>query len=335
MNRKRTARHCWPLLLVLLAAGAWAESKNAQPLVSELLSASRLPLVPCVLITDMESNAGSVLAVGAGGHIFKRKTPVNDAAGLPCESAAYWQLLPSPVLVPLTTLSINGKHAWAAGHDGVILHSGDGGGNWEIQYRLVNAEFPVTFLDSLFLNDQRGFVVGAHSAFAQTSNGGESWVYRILDKEIEGHLHAITRLGDGALLVVGAGGTVYTSVDEGVNWQWDDDFPYEGSMFTALPFGEKGILVAGVRGHVFIKRDWQESDWQLLPPVTDRTLFSAAMRSNGEVLLGGAGGQLLTTVGGISRLEVLPSRANGMIADFLFTEQTLLIAGEHGVQHSP
>jgi photosystem II stability/assembly factor-like uncharacterized protein len=64
-----------------------------------------------------------------------------------------------------------GNRVWAAGFDGIILVSANGGGTWERQ------DSGTTFgLENIFFSDQdHGWVVGWSGTILRTENGGKTW----------------------------------------------------------------------------------------------------------------------------------------------------------------
>ena len=104
---------------------------------------------------------------------------------------------------------VDAKNGWAVGHDGVVLHSDDGGDSWQLQldgrkandlllaawkrkakaepasaeakallaeaqrYKEQGADKP--FLDVWFADAANGFVVGAYNLVFRTDDGGKTW----------------------------------------------------------------------------------------------------------------------------------------------------------------
>ncbi|TNE46204.1 MAG: hypothetical protein EP343_24155 [Deltaproteobacteria bacterium] len=97
--------------------------------------------------------------------------------------------------------SINSQDTWAVGAQGqLLLKTQDSG--WQKQ------ESPVaTDLNSIrFLDDKRGWMIGAGGVLLGTKDGGTSW-----SSEAQGSypdLHAIAAFSDKAAIIVGANGTI-------------------------------------------------------------------------------------------------------------------------------
>jgi photosystem II stability/assembly factor-like uncharacterized protein len=107
------------------------------------------------------------VAVGQGSLIL-----LTDSGG------AHWGApelrLPPEVIVSWDLNAVHGagQHLWAAGRPGsVLLHSGDGGRNWEMQ--ATGQPLP---LNGLFFRDENnGWAVGDFGTILTTRDGGRSW----------------------------------------------------------------------------------------------------------------------------------------------------------------
>jgi photosystem II stability/assembly factor-like uncharacterized protein len=89
-----------------------------------------------------------------------------------------WKKLQSPVSSTLRSLSfVDSLTGWAAGEFGTIIHTTDGGENWEIQ----NSTIQTFITDIHFTDRQRGWAVTLKDVFPfntvvlKTTNGGTSW----------------------------------------------------------------------------------------------------------------------------------------------------------------
>ena len=92
-------------------------------------------------------------------------------------SQVKWVEVNSPVSVSLRNcVFTDNLHGWAAGDDGVIIHTSDGGYNFNIQ----NSTIPYYINDIFFLNNRLGWVVANEYLFSgttilTTTNGGQVW----------------------------------------------------------------------------------------------------------------------------------------------------------------
>lgn len=150
--------------------GAAAAIDPSAPLHSETMPNAATQ----ALILDLAETDSRAVAVGERGQI------------LVSESRSDWrQIADVPTRATLTAVAAVGRNAWAVGHDGTILHSGDGGLTWTVQRIDVprppgdDEEFDprqgVPLLDVLMLDAQHGFAVGAYSLMLRTDDGGSTW----------------------------------------------------------------------------------------------------------------------------------------------------------------
>ena len=66
---------------------------------------------------------------------------------------------------------VDAKHGWIVGHQGWILHTADGGENWEKQTVNTNEDFKAVY----FTNLRNGWAVGDKGLIATTDDGGRHW----------------------------------------------------------------------------------------------------------------------------------------------------------------
>ena len=243
-------------------------------------AAELAPLAATQLLTNLTRAGDQLVAVGARGHIVISSDGVN------------WTQVPVPVNSLLTAVTFTDSgNGWADGHDAVILHSADGGRSWALQN--FQPELSQPLLDVLFLDDRRGFAVGAYGLFLRTEDGGAHWVAlegEVMDEQL--HFNAITRLGDGSLLVVGEEGMMALSGDQGVSWQ-RLQAPMESSQFAVLAEGERGVLVAGLRGNVYRTPDLNAGVWSKVETDSVQSVFGLAALADGRVAMAGLNASLL------------------------------------------
>jgi len=80
---------------------------------------------------------------------------------------------------------INEKEGWALGLEGTIVHTIDGGVNWENQ--TSNSSFELK--DIFFSNNQKGWAVGTRGTVLKTSDGGKKWLS--VNIGISSDIHAV------------------------------------------------------------------------------------------------------------------------------------------------
>jgi photosystem II stability/assembly factor-like uncharacterized protein len=136
--------------------------------------AELMPLADKTLLLDVVRSGDHYVTVGSRGDVL-----------LSADGRA-WRQVEVPTRATLTAVAAIGAQVWAVGHDGMILHSADGGEHWQIQRKdpwLPNgmaeaARDPkqgAPLLDVLFIDARRGFAIGAYSLALRTDDGGQTW----------------------------------------------------------------------------------------------------------------------------------------------------------------
>lgn len=128
-----------------------------------------------------------------------------------------WQLPPVPAQTQLLGVDFgDGHNGCAVGSKGVILCTEDGGKNWKQKASHTS----LTLFRIKFVSARTGWAVGENSIILYTSSGGDSW------EKVECNACASARrpvlrdvgVWDGMVWVVGHGGHIFYSQDDGVNW---------------------------------------------------------------------------------------------------------------------
>ncbi|HXG28484.1 MAG TPA: YCF48-related protein [Nevskiales bacterium] len=277
-----------------------------------------MPLAAKSLLLDVEDTGAGLIAVGERGHI------------LLSQDGRKWTQSPVPTRATLTAIDCaDASTCWAVGHDAVILKTSDGGKTWVKQYFEPELEKP--FLDVLFFDTQHGFVIGAYGLFKETLDGGNTWNEFNTDiRAGEWHFNAITRLGNGNLLLVGETGGIATSTDGGVTWVQQES-PYEGSYFGALPIGESGAVIFGLRGNAFISADAAKGGWTQLETGTVQGLLGGTILPNGDFVLAGNSATLLRGSPSTNLIQRVPgAMGKGLATALAMSNGDLLVLGETG-----
>lgn len=279
-----------------------------------------MPLAAKTLLLDVANTGQRLVAVGDRGHILLSANG-ND-----------WAQAPVPVRAPLTAVYFaDPQNGWAVGHDATILRTQDAGQTWALQNFEPELEKP--FLDVLFLDSFRGFAVGAYGLMYQTVDGGESWsevdAPAIRDEEV--HFNSIIRLADGQLFIAGEMGMLGVSADEGQTWERLES-PYDSSFFGALPMGNSGALIYGLRGTVYTARDVR-GKWTELQTGTVATMFGGTTLPDGRMALVGLNGTVILT-DGVGPPQVLKTPGGTPLSAVISFGDAMLAVGESGVQRA-
>lgn len=340
----RVHRLCMIALLALAAlAPLSAQEESAPPPAHSVKPQPALeaPLAARAPLIDVADTGERLIAVGSRGNIVAST------------DGKTWKQVPSPVNIMLTRVRfLDSKLGWIVGHDGAILHSSNGGSSWKVQHYDAEAR---QLYDILMLDAQNGIAVGGYGTYLTTADGGANWAQQqspLADLAL--HFNTILKLGDGTLFMAGEKSLMAWSKDNGATWQMLNS-PYTGSFFGALPRGERGVLVYGMRGRVYVTNDVtraakqdpasfdpparvMEEDaakilamgWRRLSGGLFESMFGAAPLPDGEIVLVGINGLSQKTnlaEGALTRLR-LPIDAT--LSDVLSWQGRLIAVGKRG-----
>ena len=305
--------------VVTTAAVFSVQAQDEAPLVVKEYPAELMPLAVKSMLLDV-TRAGDVLvAVGDRGHILRST------------DGTTWIQASVPVRSGLTAVAFaDAKTGCAVGHDAVIVCSNDGGQTWE--RRMFQPALEKPFLSIVFVDANTAYAVGAYGLFYGTTDAGKTWAE--VDAEPvtadEVHLNGITKLANGELFIAGESGMLALSSDAGKTWKKLAS-PYDSTLFGALPLGEKGALIYGLRGNVFVTSDAGDSDWKELTTNSVASMFGGASLPNGDSALVGLNGVVLIVAANGTVREVKTSTGTPLSAALAYGDG-LLAVGESGVQ---
>jgi photosystem II stability/assembly factor-like uncharacterized protein len=337
------------LLVALVASSAPGRSfidVLDQPATTSKLAAQRLLQATAV--------AGKrLVAAGARGHIV-----YSDDLG------ASWQQAKVSVSADLTALHFaNAQQGWAVGHEGVVLHTRDGGASWQVQLdgRRANAlvlahvqnlpadtdpsllealkaeaeraaaEGPSRpFLDVWFANEREGFVVGAYNLIFHTSDGGktwEPWVERTQNDRFY-HLYGIRGSSDGVYMVGELGLALRFDPDSGrfVALQT----PYEGSYFGLLTKPNL-VLAYGLRGTAYRSRDGGQN-WEAVDTGVTASITASHVLPDGRLLLCSMAGDVLVSDDDGAHFRRLTLKTPMPCTGLAASGDVLVLSGPRGVR---
>lgn len=312
-----------PALSVLAIVAGAASSLSAVAAESVPPVASKLyPNAVSSLILDVEKTPNSFMAVGERGHI------------LLSANGQDWSQVSTPVNSMLTAVNaVDENNAWAVGHDSAIVHTKDGGKNWELQ-NFDSTNGPL--LDVFFDTPTHGFATGSFGVFLETNDAGKTWATADAPEVVDAavHLYAIDKFESGRWLLVGEMGFIAVS-DNGQDWTQIDS-PYDGSFYSAAPYGDKGAILVGMRGNAYATDDLDSGEWRKYETNTVLSLTSvAALNSNEFVLTTLNRGLLhLASNGDITSLPTNDDASEsytGSFNDIVIHNGKLLIASDEGV----
>lgn len=281
--------------------------------------AELMPLTDRSLLLDVTRAGAQFVAVGDRGGI------IVSADG------KTWEQRPVPVRAALTAVEFaDAEHGWAVGHDAAIVATTDGGKTWTLQHFAPALEKPL--LDLLFLDASRGFAAGAYGLLLQTADGGKTWteVDAPSIREDEVHFNSLTRLGNGDLFIAGESGMLAVSGDQGASWTRLKS-PYDSSYFGALPVGDKGALIYGLRGNAYLTPDVRSNTWTRLETNSVASMFGGTVLPGGELAMVGLNG-VIFIVDAAGTVRSLQTPTGTPLSSAIALNGGLLAVGESGVQ---
>jgi photosystem II stability/assembly factor-like uncharacterized protein len=260
---------CAAAALAAQTMDAWVDPATAPAELEPLASKS--------LLLDIARSAGHYLTVGARGDV------------LLSDDGERWRQVEVPTRSTLTALAAVDAQAWAVGHDGMILHSADGGEHWQIQrsdpWQAADAGGDpakgAPLLDVLFTSVQRGFAIGAYSLALQTSDGGATW------QPMAVAAPATDAAGAGADEVepakAGDGKETFTAEELKVG---EEPTPHLNGIART---GSGALFIVAERGSAFRSRD-DGASWQRLQLPYDGSMFGVLGFDGDHVLAFGLRG---------------------------------------------
>ena len=302
-------------LLAVLPSASAAEPQPSRAIASltespHLVAPQKAPIIAATL-------AGKrIVAVGDYGIVI-----------LSDDGKTYRQARTMPTRAVLTSVFfLDDKRGWAAGHDGTVVATADGGETWQLLRDEPGKER--VLLSIWFETTLHGIAVGQFGLMLETDDGGKTWRERRLVEvtdQAEKHLMEIFAGEKGLVFIAAESGSIFRSDDTGRTWkviQTDN----KGSFWTGKALTDGGLLIAGMRGHIY-RSDNKGVAWKEIVSGTQQSLTGIAQHNDGSVtVIGNSGVVLNSKDGGRSfAITTRPDRANltaivaGAAGDALFS----------------
>lgn len=326
-----------------------------------------LPAVPSEkasesLILSIRKFDGRHFAVGQMGHILYS----NDGGDS-------WTQAQVPVRSTLTDIHCpTQEQCWAAGHEGVILHSSDAGKTWtkqydgnrygsegktyyeglvaadpnntDLPYYVEEMDFAISqgadkpFFKVYFLDDQRGYAVGAYGMVVNTLDGGQTWTHRLETVENDSFYHVFDFAplpGEKKFFLAGEAG-LFLVAD--VSGPYEErharkvhSVPWEGSFFTSVDTPKGAIVVGGLRGRMFRTEDAGDT-WTVVEKQPTSSIVGSTRMGDGSLIAVGIAGEVLrSTDDGYSFEKLAVTSGDRIYAVAEGLEGTLLVGGPDGI----
>ena len=180
---------------------------------------------------------------------------------------------------------------WAVGASGTILHTTDGGANWNPQPSGTG----VTLFGLSFADASNGWAVGAGGTILKTVNGGTAWAPQT--SGVPSDLFSVSAPSTAVAYAVGKAGTIVKTIDGGANWNpltsptskdlEDVVFP---TTSTGYAVGKNGIILRTVDGGTNWEVQCSGTGQQLHAVDAPTTLIAYAVGKSGTIVKTNDGG---------------------------------------------
>lgn len=197
---------------------------------------------------------------GGGGSTGWNAAVGEDGTFVETFDDANWQVRNVGPIDLHSVTCVGNTNGWAAGQNGYVAHTPDGGKTWEQQ----DSHTTKTIRSIHFAYQEGGswegtapligIIAGGEGALATSLNGGKTWQPAGVPSNVTLH-SAVTVLSKKLFLAVGDGGTLIRSVDLGDGWS-QSTLPNAGDL-TGVTATESGdvVLVVDSNGTVWASKD--------------------------------------------------------------------------------
>lgn len=163
----------------------------------------------------------------------------------------------------------------------IILYTKDAGASWQRQN--VRTREELIHLD--FVNDKRGWIVGASGTILHTADGGESWTPQ--EAGVKATLYHLDFRNDKLGWAVGARGTILRTRDGGTTWQRMESNVRTTLLSVHFVSEDQGWIV----GHdgVILRSEDGGRTWVRQATMTNKNLYAIFMGKKVGWAVGGDG----------------------------------------------
>ncbi len=174
---------------------------------------------------------------------------------------------------------IDAQRGWAAGVNGTLLHTTNGGSTWNRQSTGTMASINGLY----FLDANTGWAVTSQGDVLHTTNGGNSWTNQSspTSEALEDLYFSDTSNG----WAIGVCGTLLSTSNGGTNWTLHPDNGLVDANLTAIALsGQQGIITTS-NTSILRTTDGGEN-WSLVNPGNTSGLFGVAMEGSTAIAVG-------------------------------------------------
>jgi photosystem II stability/assembly factor-like uncharacterized protein len=184
----------------------------------------------------------------------------------------------------------NPLEGFVVGSYGMLLHTVDGGGSWELVSDRIGSAQAYHLNQIVSAPDGTLLIAGESGYVYRSKDGGQSW--ESLQPGYEGSFYGIVIVPgdteDYELLAYGLRGNLFSSLDGGDSWL-ELDSGTEITLTTGMALPDRSVVLAGQAGLILMRPAGQQSFRAVQNP--DRRVISGiAQQTDGHLLLVGLGG---------------------------------------------
>jgi photosystem II stability/assembly factor-like uncharacterized protein len=248
--------------------------------------------VSASMFVGVQKAGARIIAVGEGGLIAYSE-----------DAGEKWVQAEVPVSTTLTSLHFTDEnHGWVVGHGGVILHTKNGGINWEKQFDGNQANTLILAqINQKLHNLKQAYESADELEQEDLLFEIENAEYALSDAEFDAEMGAANPLLDVWFenekqgYVVGAYGFFFATNDGGKSWQFaagrmDNVDRYHLNAIQKIKGGT--ILIAGEAGSLFTSNDMGETWETLYGPYQGSYFGIQTTKNQNEVLVYGLRGNV-------------------------------------------
>ncbi len=213
---------------------------------------------------------------------------------------------------------------WAAGEEGVVLFTDDGGDNWTVQDPATAENiFAIEFLDTSL-----GWAVGASGAIIRTIDGGQDWVPATSGSLFDIHDVEFISVTEG--WVCAEEGTILSTIDGGITWT--EVFNPAGGNLWGISFADSIGVTVGAEGVILrTVYDQQWGNWTRVNSPTTETIRQVQMLTNLVGYAVGTNGTVIKTTDAGQSWSVQTTPVSVTLRGLSFVdESTGLAVGDNG-----
>lgn len=318
MRQRRTILWCAAAALAAAAAPGWTAAAKA---VNDLLilPAVRSDKAASSMLLGIARAGRRLVAVGERGHVL---TSDNDGVT--------WVQATVPTNVTLTAVCFpSPEQGWAVGHDGVVLHTSDGGRSWVKQLDGAQVNKLVLAQIDKILAAKKG--AGGDSKALQSLAFFQKDAAAAVEEGPTRPFLDVWFRNEREGLVVGAFGMILETNDGGATWTpiFDRIENPDGYHYYALGRAGERLFLAGEAGLLFRSDDFG-ARWVRLKSPYKGSYFGMAGGPGTAVAFGLRGRAVRSTDGGRSwELLALPA-SSALSGGRVFSDGSLWLVGSDG-----